>query len=136
MPMPRVPEARAAVATGQVRAMMDLSDGLGADLPKLCKASAVGAIVYADRLPISDDLRLAASDLGRDAVDLAAGGGEDFELLIAVSPDAVDRVIQAVQEANGTPVTEIGEITEGTEVEIASPDGTRKPLEGGWEHFA
>lgn len=135
MPVPRVPEARAVVQTGGVRAMMDLSDGLGADLPKLCKASGVGAIVYADRLPISEDLRGAASVVGKDAVDLAAGGGEDFELLMAVAPDAVGRVIEAVEEATGTRVTEIGEVTDGHSIEIER-DGTRKPLKGGWEHFA
>jgi thiamine-monophosphate kinase len=115
---------------------MDLSDGLGADLPKLCKASGVGAVVYADKLPISDDLRAAATLLGKDAVDLAAGGGEDFELLMAVSPDAVDRVIDAIEKATGTPVTEIGEITDGRSVDIVYSDGIRKPLKGGWEHFA
>jgi thiamine-monophosphate kinase len=135
MPVPRVPEARAAVGTGGLRAMMDLSDGLGADLPKLCKASGVGAVVYADRLQISDDLRAAATLLGKDAVDLAAGGGEDFELLMAVSPDAVDRVIAAVEKATRTPVAEIGEITESRSVEI-DRNGDRRPLKGGWEHFA
>lgn len=135
MPVPRVPEARAAVQTAGVRAMMDLSDGLGADLPKLCKASGVGAVVHADRLPVSDNLREAAAYIGRDPVDLAAGGGEDFELLMAVSPDAVERVSKAVEEATGTRVTEIGEITDGRSVEIERA-GTRKPLKGGWEHFA
>ena len=135
MPVPRVPEARAAVQTAGVRAMMDLSDGLGADLPKLCKASGVGAVVHADRLPVSDNLREAAAYIGRDPVDLAAGGGEDFELLMAVSPDAVEQVGKAVEEATGTRVTEIGEITAGRSVEIER-DGERKLLEGGWEHFA
>jgi thiamine-monophosphate kinase len=133
MPMPRVWEARAAVETGGVHAMMDLSDGLGRDLPKLCKASGVGALVYADKLPVSDDLCRAAEVLGADPIDLAAGGGEDFELLMAVAPGDVGRVTQAVKET-GTTVTEIGEIVEGP-VEIAYPDGSRKPLEGGWEHF-
>ena len=143
MPMPRVWEARAAVETGGVHAMMDLSDGLGRDLPKLSKASGVGALVYADKLPVSDDLRRAAEVLGADlsaeasakadAVDLAAGGGEDFELLMAVAPGDVGRVTQAVKET-GTSVTEIGEIVEGP-VEITYHDGSRKPLEGGWEHF-
>jgi thiamine-monophosphate kinase len=133
-PTPRVAEARAAVGTGAVRAMMDLSDGLGADLPKLCKASGVGALVYADELPISDDLRAAAERLGTDPVELAAGGGEDFELLMAVGPEDVDAVIAAV-ESVGTRATEIGEVTD-SEVEIVYPDGTRKPVGGGWEHFA
>lgn len=134
-PTPRVSESRAAVGTGTVRAMMDLSDGLGADLPKLCKASGVGALVHADKLPICDDLLRAAEMLGMSAVDLAASGGEDFELLMAVAPGDVERVIRAVAEQTGTPVAEIGEFVEGS-VEIAHPDGRRGPLSGGWEHFA
>lgn len=133
MPTPRVREARAAVETGAVHAMMDLSDGLGRDLPKLCAASGVGALVYADRLPVGDDLRKAAGILGMDSVGLAAGGGEDFELLMTAAPEDVAKIAQAVKDT-GTSVTEIGEIVEGP-VEIAYSDGTRKPLEGGWEHF-
>lgn len=134
-PLPRVPESRDAVGTGAVHAMMDLSDGLGADLPKLCKASKVGAVVYADRLPVSDELRYAAGILGMDVTELAAGGGEDFELLLAVAPEDVQTVMDAVERVTGTRVTDIGEIVEGP-VEIAYPNGGRKPLSGGWEHFA
>lgn len=133
MPMPRVWEARAAVETGGVHAMMDISDGLGRDLPKLCKASGVGACVYADKLPISADLRNAAEVLSADPVELASGGGEDFELLMAVAPEEVIKVIQAVK-GTGTSVTEIGEIAAGP-VEIVRSDGRRSPLSGGWEHF-
>ncbi|MHB1001679.1 MAG: thiamine-phosphate kinase [Armatimonadota bacterium] len=135
MPFPRVFEAVAAVGTGAVHAMMDISDGLGADLPKLCKSSGVGALVCSDRLPISEDLKIAACTLDMQAIDLAAGGGEDFELLMAVPPDAVETVINAVQSSTGTGVTEIGEIT-GNIIKIAYPDGTKRPLHGGWEHFS
>ena len=134
MPVPRVPEAGAAVETGAVRAMMDLSDGLGADLPKLCKAGGVGAVVHAGNLPISDDLKRGAETLGMSATDLAAAGGEDFELLMAVRPDDVNKVIEAVESRTGTTVTEIGQIAKG-QVEIVYSDGSRKPLKGGWEHF-
>ena len=60
-----------------VHACMDLSDGLAADLPRLCAASGVGARVEADLLPIHPD----AADRGPQA---ALGDGEDFELLLAV----------------------------------------------------
>lgn len=133
-PMPRVSESRAAVQATRVQAMMDLSDGLGADLRKLCKASGVGAVVHADSLPISDDLKGAARELGMDAIELAAGGGEDFELLMVVAPEDVARIRDAVISETGTMVTEIGEIVEGG-VDIEYPNGDRKPLTGGWEHF-
>ncbi len=135
MPMPRVPEARSATETGAIHAMMDLSDGLGADLPKLCRASKVGALVHADSLPVSNDLRNVAKVLGTSATDMAASGGEDFELLMTAETDAVEGIIRTIEGETGTRVTEIGEITAGG-VEILYHDGTRKPLTGGWEHFA
>ena len=134
MPVPRVWEARALGMANLVHAMMDISDGLGADLPKLCKASGVGAVVHADKLPVSEDLQNAAQLLGANATELAASGGEDFELLIVVAPEDVEKTIEPIRDATGTRVTEIGEIVEGS-VEIAYPDGARKPLKGGWEHF-
>lgn len=134
MPMPRVYEARAAVKTGKVHAMMDLSDGLGSDLRKLCKASKVGAKIYADRLPISDDLVKAAASLGEDAVRLATSGGEDFELLIVTGEADVDTVKSAVETETGTLVTEIGEmVSEG--IELIHPNGSSELLRDGWEHF-
>lgn len=133
-PMPRVAESRAAVGTGKVRAMMDLSDGLGADLPKLCKASSIGAVVWAGKLPMSEELRRAAEMIGVPATDLGASGGEDFELLMAVAPEDVDDVTRAVVEQTGTRVTEIGEFVSGP-VEIECTDGSRRTLSGGWEHF-
>ena len=132
MPMPRVPEARAIGCL--VDAMMDISDGLGADLPKLCKASGVEAVVYADHLPISEDLRRAADLLGVNALELAASGGEEFELLMAVDPTQTKEVIEAVEKNTGIKLTDIGEIVEG-QVEIERSNGDRQPLHGGWEHF-
>lgn len=133
-PIPKVNEARAAVETGGVRADIDVSDGLAADLPKLCKASKVGAVVYAEKLPISGDLEASAAKLGMDAMNLAADGGEDFELLMAVAPGDVEMVIQAVEEQTQTRVTEIGEFVDGP-IEIIYSNGSRRPLKGGWEHF-
>ena len=57
-------------------------------------------------------------------------------MLIAVHAEDVSRVIEAVETSTGTEVTEIGEITAGHAVEIDFPDGKRRPLGGGWEHFS
>lgn len=136
MPLPRVMEGRAVAESGAAHAIMDLSDGMGADLPKLCKASGFGALIYADELPISANLHTAADLMGMDALTLAAGGGEDFELIFTVYPEDVETAREAIEIHTGTHVTEIGEIIEGDAVDIVFPDGTRKPLYRGWEHFA
>lgn len=135
MPIPRVPESRTAAGTGLITAMMDISDGLGSDLPKLCAASGVGAVVYADKLHPSEALRIAADDLGMNPIDLILSGGEDFELLMTAAPENVDAVIDAVQTVTGTLVTEIGEIVE-TGIKVVFADGSNKPITKGWEHFA
>jgi thiamine-monophosphate kinase len=84
---------------------MDLSDGLGIDLTRLCAASGLGAVVNLDRLPISDAAIQMASQSGRQPIDHALGDGEDFELLLAV-PEAVAANLPATIE--GVPLTEIG----------------------------
>jgi thiamine-monophosphate kinase len=134
-PEPRVAEAKAAAATGKLHAMMDISDGLAADLPKLCAASGVGAIVGMRSLPISSILRAGASELGMDQIQLAIQGGEEYELLMAVSESEVDTVIKAVADATGTRVTAIGTMTAEKDVLIEGPDGSVVPLRGGWTHF-
>ncbi|MCX8053029.1 MAG: thiamine-phosphate kinase [Armatimonadetes bacterium] len=133
-PEPRVFEARAAVKTGKVHAMMDLSDGLSSDLPRLCAASGVGARVSASELPVSQDLHIAAARLDADPVTLAAAGGEDYELLITSNPADVPAVIDAI-ESTGSTARVIGEIIEDTSVTLVYPSGTEGPMPQGWQHF-
>ena len=73
---PRLTEARWIVSHFRVRAMMDLSDGLAADLPRLARASGVGFIVESECLPVTEGCSTAQ----------ALGDGEDYELLLAVGP--------------------------------------------------
>lgn len=133
-PEPRVNEARAAVKTGKVHSMMDLSDGLAADLRKLCEASQVGARVIADALPISEDLHIAAARLDLDPVHLAAGGGEDYELLLTCDPKFAPEIARAIA-ATGSSARAIGEIVDGDAVVLVLPTGEEKPIAGSWEHF-
>lgn len=77
MPTARDPHGFKKMAT----AMIDISDGLMIDLSRLCKESKVGALVYADKIPLSNELKKAAGYLGLSPIDLALGGGEDYELL-------------------------------------------------------
>ena len=133
-PEPRVNEARAAVATGKVHSMMDLSDGLAADLHKLCEASGVGARVIASALPISRDLHIATARLDLDPIHLAAGGGEDYELLLTCNPKSAPEIAKAIA-STGSTARVIGEITEGSDVTLVLPTGDEEPIGGSWEHF-
>ena len=109
-------------------AMMDLSDGLSVDLPRLCKASSVGATLFAERLPT------VKKNNAEDGRQLALHGGEDYQLLFTVPVGRAARVPAGVGR---TPLTCIGEICAGPGVEIVSASGTRLPVQArGWDHFA
>ena len=113
-----------------VRCAMDLSDGLAADLPKLARASGVAVQVDTDRVPVADALR---SEFRPEALRLALGGGEDYELLFAGPSDIV---AAAAGEIPGS--STIGAIMEGTAGRVAYVAGRGEPLSfaiEGWEHL-
>lgn len=133
-PQPRITASRVAAVTDGVHAAMDLSDGLAGDLAKLCHASGVGAVVHAASLPISDSARRVAEMVGKDPNTFALHGGEDYELLLSVAPDASAGLIRSLMEA-GVPATVIGEMTKQglrLETDEASED---LAAAGGWDHF-
>ncbi|MCE5324161.1 thiamine-phosphate kinase [bacterium] len=133
-PEPKVYEARAAVETRKVRSMMDLSDGLSADLAKLCEASGLGAKVYADKLPVSEMLHIAAARLDTDPVTLAASGGEDYELLLTCAPEDADTVINAIK-STGSSATVIGETVDVSRITLVSSNGDEQAMPESWKHF-
>jgi thiamine-monophosphate kinase len=134
-PVARVGEAQTLAQAGAT-AMMDLSDGLSKDLSRLCLESGVGARVELARVPVSEALRHGADLLGFDPLELAIGGGEDYELLATIDVTHLDRAHDELRERFGVTLTEVGVITEGGLV-AADADGRESPLEPkGWDHFA
>lgn len=83
--MPRIKESRWLTNNFPVHAMMDLSDGLGADLPRLAKASKLGFKIDKSALPLTSGAK----------VDNAISDGEDYELLFAISPRDRSRLQRA-----------------------------------------
>lgn len=132
-----VPEPRMAFGQamrGLVHAAMDVSDGLAADLAKLCKASHVGAQLQLDQVPLSPALlRLAGKDPALRAAAIHAG--DDYEILFTV-PKARAAGVKALGVRLGVPVTAIGTIMNGRDVHILDAAGQRLHLpKGGFEHF-
>ncbi len=126
---PRVHEARglADQLGDRLHAMIDISDGLGLDLWRMCEASHVGATLDEHQLEavISDDARKAAAEDGRPPLEHALGDGEDFELLAAVAGDLGQP---------GVRLCAIGQVTEAGLI-IRRTDGRVEPLEPkGWVH--
>jgi thiamine-monophosphate kinase len=128
-PEPRLEAGRVAANLG-ASAMIDLSDGLASDVRRVCDRSGMGCNVDLDLLPVEDDTKELARSLGHDPPVLAATGGEDYELLIS----APERVLDALAQSVGVPLTVIGEVTQG---DFAFRRGD-EIVEGlsGWDHFA
>jgi thiamine-monophosphate kinase len=106
---PRVHEAIQLADAAPLHAMIDISDGLAADLAHICEESRSGAFLRAADIPISDDARRMADD--RSPLDHALGDGEDFELLFAVSPEDGKRLLRT-QPIRGIQLVAIGECVE------------------------
>ena len=109
LPMPRVEEGIALRECPGVHAMMDISDGIASDLRHILEASGAGAEIELAEVPLSGEMRAVCEERGWDAAELAVSGGEDYELLVTMAPEALDRARNAL---NGR-LFVIGRIVEG-----------------------
>jgi thiamine-monophosphate kinase len=127
---PRVLEAIQIVQTVDVHAMMDISDGLASDLPRICRRSGVGAIIDTEALPISQEALKSG-----DPVHSALCDGEDFELLFALGETDCQHLLAAWDRP--VAITRIGTITDTGRVQTRGPAGQIMDLkERGYDHFS
>lgn len=117
---------------GMARCMMDLSDGLSMDLPRMCAASGVGAEIHAAELPVFTKSRL----WDCDPVELALHGGEDYELLFAV-PNSRSRLFEKSYPSKLPKITRIGKMTGSVGKVWVKESGKSRHrlLEHGYDHF-
>lgn len=129
-PYPRVKEGITLVTHG-VKAAIDISDGLIADLSHICRASGVSAQIRANDIPVDPAVQ---ECFPSESLELAVSGGEDYELLFAAPADIMNDIIMEGQ----VHITVIGEITEGESCKVVLLDQTGKSVQvdrSGWEHF-
>lgn len=135
-PTARVQEGRWLGAAPGVHAMIDLSDGLATDLGHVATESGVGARVELGRLPVAASTRAVAEALSLDPLELALGGGEDYELLFTAERTAIERLAAGLKSATGAALAVIGEIRPGNgDVEFVDAAGRRVEIGPGFEHF-
>ncbi len=134
-PIPRVAEAAVLLAHG-VRCALDLSDGLLGDAQRLAEASGVGVVLEAARVPIAPALQAL---FPAEALELALGGGEDYELLCAGPPAVLDAAAAALAARGGPALTVVGRLVPppatGPGVQVVDAQGAPLPLRGGYAHF-
>jgi thiamine-monophosphate kinase len=121
---PRVREAQQLHAAADLHALIDVSDGLAADVNHLCEESHCGAVLRAESLPVSADARQLNDQV--PPLEHALADGEDFELVFAVTPEEGRRLVEE-QPVTGITLVFIGEcVEEGLWLE---EEGQRRPLE-------
>ena len=135
-PRPRVIEGLWLAGAGGVTAMMDLSDGLATDLPRLVAESGAGSTVGLHQLPVAPATRAVAAALDHDPLSWATGGGEDYELLITCERSAFERLRAGLAASAGTALTAVGEIGGGRGVRWLDTDGREVLVSAGFEHFS
>lgn len=126
---PRVNEALRLAELADIRAMMDISDGLSTDLNRICTASGVGAIVESEKIPLSPQAQQTDN-----AIQSALNDGEDFELLFAIDQDQLAQLMQKWDMS--TPIAQIGRFTSQPQILLQTPDGRREKLTPkGYDHL-
>ena len=130
-PYPRVAEGQLLVSLG-VKAAIDISDGLIADLSHICQASKVGARIEVDLVPVHPAVK---NNFGDKSLEMALSGGEDYELLFTASNEVIDRV----RNQASCPITVIGDVVADKMGKVTLVDRQGKPFKPaktGWQHFA
>jgi thiamine-monophosphate kinase len=134
-PTPRIELGRLLAKNRTARAMIDISDGLAADLEHILQASRVGALIEDKNLPVSAAFKHQA-DKQPSLRDLALFGGEDYELLFTLAPENEAEAL-ALGAGLNLPVTRIGVIQDGpATVSLDDGKGAVRPiLVRGYDHF-
>ena len=128
-PAPQIALGLALSRSKAANAMIDTSDGLSVDLLHLCEESGTGAEIDLDRLPLSPAIRALEKKPGR----LALHGGEDYQLLFAMSPGKLGLIAGLTKRFR---LQQIGRMTRGKKIFVVDAKGRRLPLKaGGYEHL-
>jgi len=111
--------------------MIDVSDGLSSEILHICKQSGLGAVLYEDKIPVSEQMKTAAFKFEIDPTACALSGGEDYELLFTIPQSEYDKLVLNEE------ISVIGYMTEAEQgVNIITKGGGKHPLTAqGWNHM-
>jgi thiamine-monophosphate kinase len=133
-PEPRLSLGRALGEASLATGMIDISDGLSTDLWHLLDESKCGAVIHADAIPIADCVRrYSPTGLTSDHLQLALNSGEEYELLFTARPENAAKIEQA-SNSLVVPITRIGEVVAGGELQIETAERLESLPRSGYEH--
>ena len=136
LPRPFLREGRFLSAQNGVHSAIDVSDGLSSDIGHIAKESHVGVRLFADKIPVSDNLVYFCKRFDFNPAEFAFASGEDYTLLCTVSPDHADDAAEKYLKTFNNPLYPIGEITKSGKMEIVDSSGRAKEFKPeGWDHF-
>ncbi len=134
-PRPHVKEGRFLATSHCCSAAIDVSDGLSSDLGHICSQSGIGALVYEDKIPLTEALRSACRHMGRDPLDWALHGGEDYVLIAAIKEASLSRLEDDAKH-QGIDLFRIGILKEKPGIKIVRRSGITEDVPArGWNHF-
>jgi thiamine-monophosphate kinase len=135
-PTPRIAEGQVIAKSHLASAMIDISDGLVADLGHILEESNAGAQIWISRLPLSEAYRRKVSQYTSNDIDLAICGGEDYELLLTTPRKKEEKLLRLFNQC-GLQITPIGEIVDARHgLRIFLDDGREyTPRKKGYDHF-
>jgi thiamine-monophosphate kinase len=129
-PQARIAEGRFLAASANVRALMDISDGLGTDVARLAAASGCAAALEA--IPVAPSALAVCAARKEDPQPFALAGGEDFELMAAIRPRGFGHLATRYAKRFGRELNKVGVLREGGGV-VWRGVSLERP---GWDHFA
>ena len=132
---PRVKEGLFLAKSGYVTSMIDLSDGVGSDMKRICDESGVGAEIYLNMLPVSKYLKKLSRHLNKNIYDFALYGGEDYEILFTVKTDCEEKLETGFKKHFKKKIFKIGTITKKAKIRSIDSNGNSCGITESYNHF-
>ena len=134
-PVPHVKEGRIIAGMGMANSLIDVSDGVAADLDHICADSGLGAVIEEAYLPTTPGFRAYCKQYNQDSRHLSLHVGEDYVLLGTAPPGLTDKLEQALR-SEGCEFYPIGSMVSEPGLRLKCSDGSTEPIETrGWDHF-